>query len=416
MNKKNWLKAAVVCYYLAALALPWQTKLIVLAAPSDYWEISIYAAWVFVWLALLLGLPSGLFSGNLKWNPLTITASVLSLAGLASATFSSAPYLSFYYLLLSLSGMAFFVSIRKLAVPVKRNMAVLALSSLTAQAAIGIWQFVTQLSFSSTLLGIAYHNAGNLGTAVIEVSDGRWLRAYGASSHPNAFGGLMAIGAIGILYLFIREKKAVRRLLAGSVFLLFFAGAIVSFSRAAWLALFCATAVLIWENRRVLLERWKGFAVLFVFSLLVAAGLFFSYQPLFLVRTQAQGRLEEMSFSDRREYDARGWHDFLRDPLSGTGLAASTLADRQRDEAAGKNLPVWSYQPAHDYWLLAGTEAGIFFLLALGAIWIMAIKKSWTNQLLALPTALFFLSLFDHWLFSLPLAPAWVAFLFALMW
>ena len=73
------------------------------------------------------------------------------------------------------------------------------LISAIIQAFLGIWQFFTQSSFASKWLGMALHDASDLGTSVIQIigSDGfwqRWLRAYGGLDHPNILGGLLGIG------------------------------------------------------------------------------------------------------------------------------------------------------------------------------------------------------------------------------
>ncbi len=59
---------------------------------------------------------------------------------------------------------------------------------------LGIWQFLTQSTFASTLLGLASHPAWQGGTSVVASETiGRWLRAYGPFSHPNVFGGYLVI-------------------------------------------------------------------------------------------------------------------------------------------------------------------------------------------------------------------------------
>ena len=86
------------------------------------------------------------------------------------------------------------------------------LAGIFLQACLGSWQFLTQSSFACKWLGMAEHNAGDLGTSVIETissTDGigeRWLRAYGGLDHPNVIGGLLVVGILLIIGLAIRHS------------------------------------------------------------------------------------------------------------------------------------------------------------------------------------------------------------------
>ena len=87
------------------------------------------------------------------------------------------------------------------------------LAGVFLQAVLGSWQFLTQSSFANKWLGIALHNAADLGTSVIEAvgADGvgeRWLRAYGGLDHPNIFGGAMAIGILLLIGQMVKFSKS----------------------------------------------------------------------------------------------------------------------------------------------------------------------------------------------------------------
>ncbi|MBV5343419.1 hypothetical protein JZU68_07360, partial [bacterium] len=88
---------------------------------------------------------------------------------------------------------------------------------------------------------------------------------------------------------------------------------------------------------------------------------------------------------------------------------------QEKDLGGQRVMPVWSYQPAHNYWLLAATESGIFFAGAWVLIWYFSYQKSRQSRLLGLWAGLLVLTLFDHWLFSLPLASFWFFFWLALI-
>jgi O-antigen ligase len=418
MNKKIWSHLGLGCLYLTVFTLPWQTKLILRSALSNYWEISLFVAVFLVYISLLFLIPSGLLNFNLwektgKWPKILLLSLVFF--ALISIFISGDCYLSLYRLLLLLTALVFYFIVQQLPILIRRRLLLIFLFSLGLQACIGLVQFVTQTSFASKYLGIAYHQAGNLGAIVIETTSGRWLRAYGASDHPNIFGGLMALATLTSAYLFFDERKLkIRAYFLGS-YVLFFLATLVSFSRAAILALALGLVYIVIKNWCLRFYKFRpGIALFFLSALLVA--LFFSlYGNLILARTYTQNRLETISLDERQTYNQRAWKNFLSSPLLGVGLGDSTGLDYRRDLQKEQVKSVWDYQPAHNYWLLAATESGIFFLFALAGLWYLIYKKSRKHRLVGIFIVLFILTLFDHWLFSLPLAGLWLAFVFALI-
>ncbi|MDP3837144.1 MAG: O-antigen ligase family protein [bacterium] len=415
MNKKNWVRLSLGLLLLTALVLPWQTKHILCSSVSDYWEISIYASTVLIILSILTLIPSGLIRlSQFKEMPRLWLYSVLVIliAGATSAFFSPYPLLSFYVLSLLVLSLVFFVFIQALPSSWKRGLALVFIVSLSLQALIGFYQFTTQLSFASSILGIASHSAADLGTAVIETADWRWLRAYGASSHPNAFGGLMAVGAIASLIFYIRSKQLNARIFFAFLYVLFLPAVLVSFSRAAIMALLVGLAAVIYENRKALRSSWKMTVTIVCLGIITTTAVLTLYFPLFAARSDMSNRLEQMSIADRGELNQRGLDNFLDYPILGTGLGASTIADSRRMPG----LEAWHFQPAHNYWLLAAAEGGIFFVFGLSALWAFAYQKSRQRRLVSIFVVMFMLTLFDHWVLSLPLGSAWTFFLFALIW
>ncbi|MEI7749554.1 MAG: O-antigen ligase family protein [Candidatus Moraniibacteriota bacterium] len=61
------------------------------------------------------------------------------------------------------------------------------------QSVIGIGQFLTQETFSSTLLGTSTYESWQSGTSVLKNDTGRFLRAYGTFPHPNMYGLFLAV-------------------------------------------------------------------------------------------------------------------------------------------------------------------------------------------------------------------------------
>lgn len=418
MDKNIWQRLGLGCLYLTVFTLPWQTKLILRSAASNYWEISLFAAVFLLCLSLFLLIPSGLLSFNF-WKKLgklsKFLISGLVIFSLLSTFISEDHYLSLYRFLLLLTVLIFYFIISQLSPIIRRRLLLIFLISLGLQAFIGLGQFLTQISFASKYLGMAYHQASDLGAIVIETGSGRWLRAYGASDHPNIFGGLMSLAALVSAYLFFDEQKLKMRAYFLGTYVLFFLATLVSFSRAAILALAVGLIYVVIKNWRLRFDKLRPAPALFFLSALMVALFFGLYGNLILARTNTQSRLENISLSERQTYNQRAWKDFVRSPFLGVGLGSSTGSDYRYDLQRGQGQAIWYYQPAHNYWLLAATESGIFFLFALVGLWYLMYKKSRKHRLLGIFIALFILTLFDHWLFSLPLAGLWLAFCFALI-
>jgi len=405
----------------SALFLPWQTKLIWLPAPSNYWEVSFFAASIFVFFFIIFFILSGhLRRADLKdilekESSLWLAVLVLLFAAFVSAGFSPLPTLSLFRFFLLFLAFLFFYCLRLSPPSWRRYFIGLVLFSLAVQALIGLTQFFTQLSLANSWLGMAVHHAGDLGAAVIETVDGRWLRAYGASDHPNIFGGLMAIGVLLSLYLSLRADISKYRPLLLALSFLFLGALLVSFSRAAFLALLVGLLFMAWEYRHAWSFFRRPLIVWIAFSFLLSSLFAWQYADLLWSRANLSSRLETISLDERAEFNKRAWQDFRAHPFFGVGLGVSTFFDYQRSPDYGRLDTVWKYQPAHNYWLLAATEGGFIFVGAWIFIWLAVYKKSREHLFLGLFATVLFLSLFDHWLFSLPLSVFWVLSLFALI-
>lgn len=418
MPLKFWPRLSFILLALCAWALPWQTKLILRPAASNYWEISLFAGIFLLWLAILSLVLAGFINQNIwrgqsrlwRWSLVLFLFS-----GAASIFISPDPCLSFSRYLFWLSAIFIFWGLASVPASWRRSFLFILLASLSVQALIGLVQFFGQLSFASSYLGLASHDAGAAGSVVIETVSGRWLRAYGASDHPNVFGGLMAIASLASIYLWTQVKERKWRSLLLAAYVLFFTGLLVSFSRAAILAFAVGLIVSIREHRTLLRAHVRGVVAWLSLSLLLAGLFGWQYQELIWERAQLSNRLETTSINERQEFNERGLNNFLKHPFWGVGLGASTVFDRQADLAVGLNQSAWSYQPAHNYWLLAAAEGGFVFVLSLLGLWFCAYQKSRQSRLQGLFAVLVILTLFDHWLFTLPLAPSWLFFFFALI-
>jgi O-antigen ligase len=327
---------------------------------------------------------------------------LITVLGFLNAFWAVDPLLALYRYFVFLVFIVAIFNLKYLFPKLRFYLLLIFLASLFIQALIGIGQFSTQTSFPSTLLGMSQHEAAYAGTAVVETDTGRWLRAYGPQDHPNIFGGLMVLAALICLYLFLKNEKKSIHLLSLIFYPIFLWAAFASFSRAALLALVLALLF-------ILLENWRSIKKLLTFLLLtvIIAGIFVrQYQPLILIRARGESRLEQVSNIERQNYNQAAWQLWRKHPYFGVGLSNSTLLLAEEDKVNLSILPAWQYQPAHNYWLLVLSEGGILFLIPILFAWSYFYKKSRQEKIIGLFVALFVLSLFDHWLFSLPLSSA----------
>jgi len=436
--KKNWQHLFKMIirwfFYLFVFLLPWQTKLIIKADASNFNEVSFYISHILLIFVLLFFLFYRATNKNyqekaqLDWYCLAGFSFFIFL----SFFFASDKILAFYKYIIIMLGLGLFYLLQEgfkrqaygEAILEKSRVIFVFLSSIFLHVSLGIYQFLNQNAFAFKYFGLASHHPEDLGVSVIETLSGRWLRAYGGFDHPNIFGGVLAIAIILSSYL-LAKKKLIRtkREITVSIFLFlfyFFAllALIFSFSRSAWLALIVGLIAL-FIIFLVKKEKWalgRLIALLF-FSAILSSLIYFSYQDLFITRVNAEGRLEEISFSERRLQlvEVGG---VLKDKwFFGTGIGNYTTFLANQDlEKNGFKKADWSYQPVHNSFLLLWAESGLlalfFFLTFFVVLWRRASKEVFVWSLL-LPLIL--LMFFDHWLLSLPFGIIFLFFILGLI-
>jgi O-antigen ligase len=279
--------------------------------------------------------------------------------------------------------------------------------SLFVQSILGIGQFLMQRSFANKYLGIAEHNASELGVSVVETVAGqRWLRVYGGQDHPNIFGAYLVVAIILLLLTFIHNKNKQRKHL---VFLMLFVfifsiNLFFTFSRSAWLSLISVIIFLLLLN--FIKRNYKYLKRIFIFSSLIFiifSALSLTYSNLVLTRFGADTRLEEKSTQERLDSISMSRSIIANNFFGGVGINNYALAVRDDlvpDEEA------WFYQPVHNLYLLVIAEIGIFggavFVFWLvNLFWKLLQQKSFSYNFSALILLILILGIFDHWLWSL---------------
>ena len=274
--------------------------------------------------------------------------------------------------------------------------------ALLTQLVAGFWQVWTQST--AFLLPLGLNWPGDLlpatkGVSVVELIDGtRWLRAYGSLPHPNILAGVLFVCLASLISLYLVQTRG--RVLTLGLIGLGVALLVLTFSRSAWLGLAVFGLVLTWFARHF--TPWRMLLLLFV-TLASFALMAFLLRDLTATRLgDSPVKTETFSVSGRTWLAGQGVLYFSERPFSGVGIGAFILALAQR---AG---PGYIIEPVHNVVLLAASELGLGGMLLLSGL---AISVTWISLrkpqsgiilLFAALAGLFTISMFDHYLWSLP--------------
>lgn len=402
--------------YLSLFLLPWQTHLILRAGSlnNSEWQYGLIALYG-IDLLILLTFLATIFSKKrivLTFNGIAyrylLCAFLLFL--IISIPFSLSSSLSLFRSSTIIAAILFIFALFITDAPF-RKLSLAFITGAALSSLLGIWQFISQSAFASSWLGLASHDARELGTSVIEAAapDGvieRWLRAYGSLDHPNMLGGYLAFALILASFLWLSrslaQKKSEYLLIIASTVLII-TGLILSFSRAAWIAAGLGLLIVAFAHLKSRARNWSEFGIWLACLVFISGLIFSQYSYLFKPRLSGDSRLENISTNERVEGYAGAWSQIRRHPLIGSGIGTYTL---DAEKHSPLNRPAWYYQPAHNIFLLIISELGITgVLLLLGTIIAFFIHLyrlgTPTTLLSAFALAGLTLALLDHWLFSL---------------
>ncbi|MEK7105674.1 MAG: O-antigen ligase family protein [Patescibacteria group bacterium] len=392
--------------YVALFLLPWQTRYIfdqklIGGEPFEYGTLSVYAVELLVLAAFFLGQRLMI---RREHQVSVKTIGIVLLAVAISIPFSFNADLSLNAWMHLVFAGALFCLLLDQRVDRTRAMTAFVLG-LIGPAVLGLFQFFSGWSPLSTIFGLAFHEASQLGASVIESEAGRQLRAYGSFSHPNVFGGYLAIGLLLTFFLASRHKTRFTYFLQLPLVSLFSFTFILTFSRSAWLAFLAAAAVGIFfivRQHRALIRTHAP--RLGLTALLLAAASLIFITP-FVNRFDPNERLEQISVSERvHQYQAFPLvvnHDLL----TGVGVGAYTLALAE----IKPSQPAWSYQPIHNVPLLVLGEVGIvgalamiFWAVTVDRVNYAAIRRRSVTAIggIVLGTVPLVIIFFDHYLWS----------------
>ncbi|MBP9732602.1 MAG: O-antigen ligase family protein [Candidatus Magasanikbacteria bacterium] len=267
-----------------------------------------------------------------------------------------------------------------------------------APIGLGLFQWFTQTTFSSTLFGLTEHIASNPGASIV-ASDtiGRWLRAYGSFPHPNIFGGyLVCILAFTFLYSwFVQKKREKIGLLVIHVCAVF--TLCVTLSRSAISAyVFVCIGFLLYA----LQNKMRNILLLLACSTIM--GLIFGvlYQDIVYTRSIPVSISEMRSLTERQEGVEVAWELHREKPLGGFGGGTYIRAWH----ANNSTLAGYVYQPVHMVFFVALVEYGLigtFFLMVSFGLFIwFGLSRPKTHRVLFLISGIIpfiFISFFDHY-------------------
>ncbi|EKE19432.1 MAG: hypothetical protein ACD_9C00020G0003 [uncultured bacterium] len=407
--QKNIEKILEIGTYAVIFLLPWQTRWIfetgkIDGIANEFFAGSIYVLDIFIIALLVLAIfhlgKKIRVNGKLETKILFLFTVFI----IISILFAENKMLAWLFGLRLFLATALFWLIINFTEKTKRI--VFFVVGMIAPAILGIWQFLSQKTFSFKWLGISEHVASVGGTSIIETyTNGlvsqRWLRAYGSFDHPNILGAVMVVGLLLAFYLLIEWKKESwkfsQMLFIYLAIVIFAAALFASFSRSAWIALvlgmFFYGAALLYKKKFSEIKIFiHGILIVFaVFSLM-----FVKFGDLAYVRIEAKERLENLSIDQRVLYIEQSKNIIKGSSFLGVGPGNYVFALSE----LYPNKKSWDYQPVHNVFLLIRSELGIIGLLFVGlcALLLWRQRNFYMGFLLI---SLIPAMMFDHWIWSL---------------
>lgn len=390
--------------------LPWQTRWIwqlgeINGAPWEYGTYSIYGTEILLWLIVILFAFYKLRHKEF-WKKITSTEhfqthkNYLFFAGgfilfLVIAIWHSRDiWLSYNYVFYLLGALCLFLIITE---NFSSKFLWAIWSGGVMQGLLAFGQFSNQLIIGNKWLGIATHDPSDLGVAVIEFGNERWLRAYGSFGWPNSLGIYLAVLLILGLVMYLRAEKRWLKILLSLGQVIITIGLVLSFSRTAWLA--AASGFILLVVLQIRKSNYLNFLKQIIFISLPIVILFIIFQPLFFTRFNLSDRLEARSVGERISQYIEFQEVFFSHPLLGAGPGAYTLALADLHP----QVKAFDLQPVHNIYLLILAEWGIVGAIVWLVVYVFIVGQIGRTNKIFLPvvSVLLIASFFDHWSYTL---------------
>jgi O-antigen ligase len=413
-------------FWLTLFALPWQARWfqegpLLGGFPWEQGRISMYVSWIFILFCVVLRLVSigrpfpvvYMGQGRPRMRVFLLIIGILLL--LPALFYTTAPRATFQFCVEWLMLGLFFWSSLDLSIGFKKFSIGYALSLLPSTI-FGLWQYGVQMVPAIKYAGVAFQNPLVRGVSVIESGEERVLRIYGTFPHPNIFAGWLVVGILLLLLVLPLFIKRWQQYVVLCWINLFLVALILTFSRAALIALFVGgviTLCLPTIRKAYTVLPTRFIACAFIMTSLIVGFTFLQTRHLWLVRTQTSTRLEQRSVDERTQSLQDGMKIFRTHPWLGVGHGAELQAIQSLHPTT-QVPPV----PPHLFWLVALNEIGLIGILGVFLILFSLtftrtsllsvilgldprIHPSPISIMIILGSAFFVLSLFDHYLWTL---------------
>lgn len=384
-----------VLWRASIILLPWQVRWFSDASlhgmPWEQGRVSIYVSWFILVATVIVGflLPSQFPKGARRSRLVIVLGSVLFLLTiLATRLDQQAMIATLQWWVQAILLGAFVVVLRRQRVTWKL-FAVWAVASLLPHAMLGLAQYATQEVWGSKWLGIAAQLPQNSGVSVVEHGVYRVLRIYGGFSHPNIFGGWLALGVLTTLLLSSKVESKREAILCAVTVSLFSIALLLTYARSAWLAVIVGGACLLFvviRSHRAHQFFWLAVVASMLSVVIVGVSQF----DHIVARGDTSSRLESYSVNERLRTQQEGVAVIAQHPLIGTGPNAELL-----------HMPP-PLEPPHNIFLLAVVNLGAVGFSVLVSI-IVLLKQGRRPKVfpaVVYIAPLFVIGLFDHYLWS----------------
>lgn len=376
--------------------LPWQTRwfseAMLFGWPWEEGRMRVYISWLLILVVIFLGKPWKSFEAKYlsgAFFPLSLFLFLASFVATRGNVAALQAVVFWWMQIILLAGFVFTLCVHSVS---RSEVMRWFVYSLIPQIALGLLQYVTQMVFGASWLGMAMQDPRQLGVSVLEFGPFRLLRAYGGFPHPNIFAGWLGMGLIAS---FVLAWESVKKWEAFWFILLsaFFSVALmVTYSRSAWIAVFFSLIfclLFLWKQDKT----WSQFGLVALFAIAVSSSvLVYSEHEFVFSRFDVQGRLEQKSVQERKSGYGEAWNVFLRRPFLGYGPNADLVAASTEEKT---NAPV---QSVHNVFVLALIDLGLIGVVIL-SFFVWSGRRIFVQ---GLPFVLFLVivGLFDHYLWS----------------
>ena len=262
---------------------------------------------------------------------------------------------------------------------------------------VAIWQFIIQKSIGGYLwfMGERTFNSLTPGIALGSWGGRSFLRPYATFPHPNVLGGFLSLVLTYVIYTLTNHYKVMKKTWLLFYMLVTILGVItlvITFSRLAWasflVGVFCLL-ILRKKDAYKWLQSKKTFLLIILYLIILSSVVILIFISL-----------NEKSIIERKELIQVALSMIASKPLFGVGLN-NFIVQVKFYVPYIKNT--YLLQPVHNVYLLIFSELGFvgFFLTLLG-ISVLLLRSLKSRQIVFISIVqLFFLGMFDHYLFTL---------------